>query len=74
MRITYTYHAQKRMRERAVSGADVRNVLLSRGQAYPSPRKRELWGRTLGGAPLKVVYTEASPGEFRIVTVIRPGL
>lgn len=72
MRITYTRHAQKRMRERAISGADVRNVLSSRAPTHPSPKKREQWGRTVAGAPLKVVYTEARSGEFRIVTVIKP--
>jgi uncharacterized protein YuzE len=60
VKITYTNHAQRRMRERAVSGADVRNVLSARVPAHPSSKKRELWGRTVGGTSLKVVYTEES--------------
>jgi hypothetical protein len=74
VRITYTHHAQRRMRERAVSAADVRRVLANRPpqRSFPSPRKRSERGRASSGALLEVVYTEEKAGEFRIVTVITP--
>ncbi len=69
MRVTYSGHARKRMRERNVSALDIRHALSGRGPSYPSPKKRTHRGRTLGGARLEVVYTEERRQEFRIVTV-----
>jgi uncharacterized DUF497 family protein len=60
------------MRERGVTMADVRNVLSGRGPAHPSARKRVQAGRGVGGARLEVVYTEATTGEFRVVSVRTP--
>jgi hypothetical protein len=69
MNITFSGHARKRMRERNVSQEDIEHVLSGRGSPHPSARKRTWRGRSLGGARLEVVYTEASAGQFHIVTV-----
>jgi hypothetical protein len=69
MRITLSGHARKRMRERNVFREDIEHVLSERAAAHPSPRKRTIRGRTLGGMRIEVVYTEARVGEFHIVTV-----
>lgn len=69
MDITFSGHARKRMNERNVYREDVENVLSGRGSEHPSPRKRTIRGRSLGGKRLEVVYTEAAAGQFHIVTV-----
>lgn len=69
MQITYSAHARKRMRERNISESDIYHLLPSRSREHPSPRKRTLRGRTLGGTLVEVVYTEARAGQFHIVTV-----
>lgn len=71
MRVTLSNHARRRMRERNVPSEDVEHVMAGRSSAtaHPSPKSRTLRGRTLGGARLEVVYTEARPEQFHIVTV-----
>jgi uncharacterized DUF497 family protein len=69
MKITPTPHAHRRMRERSVTVADIRNVLNSRPQMHFSPNKRVHTGRALDGRRLEVMYTEAKAGEVRIVSV-----
>ena len=69
MKITPTPHAHRRMRERSVTVADIRNVLNGRPPMHPSPNKRVQMGRTLDGRRLEVMYTEAKAGEVRIVSV-----
>jgi hypothetical protein len=72
MRVRLSKHASKRLRDRGLSVADVRNVLQGRGPAHPSAKKRTEKGRALSGERINVVYTEAKAGEFRIVSVITP--
>ncbi len=72
MRVTYSNHADKRMRERNVSRYDVRHVLTGRRFEPPSPKKRTVTGRALAGHRLEVVYTQARQAEFHIVTVKLP--
>ncbi len=72
MEITPTRHGHRRMRERRVTVADIRNVLGSRPPMHPSPNKRVQTGRALDGRRLEVVYTEPKAGEFRIVSVVAP--
>jgi len=69
LRVTLSNHARRRMRERNVPSEDVEHVMAGREPAHPSPKSRTLRGRTLGGARLEVVYTEARPEQFHIVTV-----
>jgi hypothetical protein len=69
MKITPTPHGHRRMHERRVTVADIRNVLNSRPQMHPSPNKRVHTGRALDGRRLEVMYTEAKAGEVRIVSV-----
>lgn len=69
MNVTFSGHARKRMNERNVFREDIENVLLARGPAHPSSRKRTQRGRSLGGKRLEVVYTEGTAGHFHIVTV-----
>jgi hypothetical protein len=69
LRITLSGHARKRMRERNVTREDIEAVLSGRGPAHPSPKKRTLRGRDRGGRRLEVVYTEARPEQFHVVTV-----
>ena len=69
MKITPTAHGHRRMHERRVTVADIRNVLGSRPQMHPSPNKRVHTGRALDGRRLEVMYTEAKAGEVRIVSV-----
>jgi len=69
MKITLTLHAHRRMHERRVTVADIRNVLNSRPQMHFSPNKRVHTGRSLDGRRLEVMYTEAKAGEVRIVSV-----
>ena len=69
MKITPIRHGHRRMRERRVTVADIRNVLNGRTQMHPSPNKRVHTGRTLDGRRLEVIYTEAKAGEVRIVSV-----
>lgn len=68
MEITFSGHARRRMRERNVSREDIETVLSGHSE-HPSPRKRTRRGRSLGGRRLEVVYTEATAGQFHIVTV-----
>ena len=72
MKITLIRHGHRRMRERRVTVADIRNVLNSRPQMHPSPNKRVHTGRTLDGRRLEVMYTEAKAGEVRVVSVVIP--
>lgn len=72
VRINLSNHARKRLREKGLTVADVRNVLQGRGASHPSPRKRTEKGRALSGERINVVYTEAKAGEFRIVSVVTP--
>jgi len=72
MKITLIRHGHRRMRERRVTVADIRNVLNSRPQMHPSPNKRVHTGRTLDGRRLEVMYTEAKAGEVRVVSVVTP--
>lgn len=69
MTITYSLHARERMDERNVYEEDVEHVLAGRGREHPSPRKRTQWGRSLGGRPLGIVYTEGEADRFHVVTV-----
>jgi Domain of unknown function (DUF4258) len=74
LHITYSKHARKRMRERAISRQDVSHVMAvltaNRGSApQPSARKRKTRHSTLGGVPVEVVYTESISQRFHIVTV-----
>lgn len=72
MRITYSSHARRRMKERNVTQPDVESVMSRRARTYPSSKKRTETGRTLGGKSLKVVYTEEKRENFHIVTVVIP--
>jgi hypothetical protein len=72
MKITPTPHGHRRMRERRVTVADIRNVLNGRPPMHPSPNKRVHTGRTLDGRRLEVMYTEAKAGEVRVVSVVTP--
>ena len=72
MKITPTPHGHRRMRERRVTVADIRNVLNSRPKMHFSPNKRVHTGRALDGQRLEVMYTEAKAGEVRIVSVRAP--
>jgi hypothetical protein len=73
MNITPTRHGHRRMRERRVTVADIRNVLNGRRpQMHFSPNKRVQTGRALDGRRLEVMYTEAKAGEVRIVSVAAP--
>ena len=72
MKITPIRHGHRRMRERRVTVADIRNVLNSRPQMHFSPNKRVQMGRTLDGRRLEVMYTEAKAGEVRVVSVVTP--
>jgi uncharacterized DUF497 family protein len=69
MKITPTPHAHRRMRERCVTVADIRNVLNSRPPMHFSPNKRVQMGRAQDGRRLEVMYTEAKAGEVRIVSL-----
>jgi hypothetical protein len=69
MKITPTRHGHRRMHERRVTVADIRNVLNSRPPMHFSPNKRVHTGRALDGRRLEVMYTEAKAGEVRIVSV-----
>ena len=69
MKITPTPHGHRRMHERRVTVADIRNVLGGRPPMHPSPIKRVHTGRALDGRRLEVMYTEAKAGEVRIVSV-----
>ena len=69
MEITPTPHGSRRMHERRVTVADIRNVLGNRRPMHPSPSKRVHTGRALDGRRLEVMYTEAKAGEVRIVSV-----
>ena len=72
MKITPIRHAHRRMRERRVTVADIRNVLNSRPPMHFSPNKRVHTGRALDGRRLEVMYTEAKAGEVRVVSVVTP--
>jgi uncharacterized DUF497 family protein len=72
MKITPIRHGHRRMRERRVTVADIRNVLNDRPPMLPSPNKRVQMGRTLDGRRLVVMYTEAKAGEVRVVSVVTP--
>ena len=72
MKITPTPHGHRRMHERCVTVADIRNVLNGRHPMHPSPNKRVHTGRALDGRRLKVMYTEAKAGEVLIVSVAPP--
>jgi hypothetical protein len=72
MKITPIRHGHRRMRERRVTVAEIRNVLNGRPQMHPSPNKRVHTGRTLDGRRLEVMYTEAKAGEVRVVSVVTP--
>ena len=72
MKIDLTDHARKRLRQRGLTVADVRNVLWGRAPTHPSPKKRTEKGRALSGERIDVVYTEAKAGNFRIVSVVTP--
>ncbi len=72
MRIDLSDHARKRLRQRGLTVADVRNVLRGRAPTHPSPKKRTQQGRALSGERINVVYTEAKAGNFRIVSVVTP--
>jgi hypothetical protein len=64
---------RRRLREKGLTVADVRNVLRGRGPAHPSAKKRTHKGRALSGERINVVVnTEAKAGQFRIVSVITP--
>src|SRR5215208_6062621 len=65
MKITPTPHGHRRMHERRVTVADIRNVLNGRPPMHPSPNKRVHTGRALDGRRLEVMYTEAKAGEVR---------
>ncbi len=69
MQVTLSGHARKRMRERNISREEIEHVLSGRGQEHPSPKKRTLQGRAPDGRRLEVVYTEARPGHFHVVTI-----
>jgi hypothetical protein len=69
MKITPTPHGHRRMRERGVTVADIRNVLNGRLPMHSSPNKRIHTERALDGRRLEVMYTEAKAGEVRIVSV-----
>jgi len=69
MKITPTPHGHRRMHERRVTVADIRNVLRGRPPMHFSPNKRVHTGRALDGRRLEVMYTEAKAGEIRIVSV-----
>jgi hypothetical protein len=70
MEITPIRHGSRRMHERGVTVADIRNVLNGRPPMHPSPNKRVHTGRALDGRRLEVMYTEAKAGEVRIVSVV----
>jgi hypothetical protein len=72
MKITPTPHGHRRMHERRVTVADIRNVLNSRPPMHFSPNRRVHTGRALDGRRLEVIYTEAKAGEVRIVSVAAP--
>ena len=72
MKITPTPHAHRRMHERRVTVADIRNVLNSRPKMHFSLNKRVHTGRARDGRRLQVMYTEAKAGEVRIVSVAAP--
>jgi hypothetical protein len=72
MKITPTPHGHRRMHERRVTVADIRNVLGGRPPMHFSPNKRVHTGRALDGRRLEVMYTEAKAGEIRIVSVAAP--
>jgi hypothetical protein len=72
VKVYLSKHARKRLRERGLTVADVRNVLQGRGPAHPSAKKRTQKGRAVSGERINVVYTEAKAGQFRIVSVITP--
>jgi hypothetical protein len=72
MKITPTPHGHRRMHERRVTVADIRNVLNSRSPMHFSPNRRVHTGRALDGRRLEVIYTEAKAGEVRIVSVAAP--
>jgi hypothetical protein len=72
MKITPTPHGHRRMHERRVTVADIRNVLRGRPPMHFSPNKRVHTGRALDGRRLEVMYTEAKAGEIRIVSVAAP--
>ncbi len=70
--IDLSNHARRRLREKGLTVADVRNVLQDRNPAHPSPKKRTERGRAISGERVNVVYTEIKAEEFRIVSVITP--
>jgi hypothetical protein len=72
MKITPIRHGHRRMRERRVTVADIRNVLNGRPPMHPSPNKRVHTGRALDGRRIEVMYTEAKAGEVRVVSVVVP--
>jgi len=72
MKITPIRHGHRRMRERGVTVADIRNVLNSRPPMHASPNKRVHTELALDGRRLEVTYTEAKAGEVRIVSVAAP--
>lgn len=72
MNIDLSKHARRRLRDKDLTVADVRNVLQGRGPAHPSAKKRTEKGRAISGERVNVVYTEAKAGKFRIVSVVTP--
>jgi uncharacterized DUF497 family protein len=72
VKINLSDHARRRLREKGLTVADVRNVLQGRGPAHSSAKKRTQKGRAVSGERINVVYTEAKAGQFRIVSVITP--
>lgn len=72
MKIDLSDHARRRLRDKGLTVADVRNVLQGRGPSHPSAKKRTEKGRAISGERIDVVYTEAKAGEFRIVSVVTP--
>jgi uncharacterized DUF497 family protein len=72
VKVYLSMHARRRLRQKGLTVADVRNVLQGRGSAHPSDKKRTEKGRAVSGERINVVYTEAKAGQFRIVSVITP--
>lgn len=72
MKIDLSNHARRRLRDKGLTVADVRNVLRGRGPSHPSAKKRTEKGRAISGERIDVVYTEVKAGRFRIVSVVTP--
>jgi hypothetical protein len=76
-KITYAFHARKRMKQRRISERQVIRTLEEPDMTYPSKGKLVAERRTTQGNTLRVVYIESPEGpqvvSAVVITAIRIG-